>query len=151
MGAMKLFQTVLVIQLFYALAITLTTYGLAAAGSDLINAQIDPFSEVTDDLNLETVSGELEDSLTRQTNIPVVELGALVFYSGNILLDLMLNFAFAIPEMIGMLVNGLGLLFNLDSYIFVVVELFAGILVMAMYFIGLIQLLTGIRSGRAIE
>ena len=66
-------------------------------------------------------------------------------------LDLLLNFAFAIPEMIGMLINGIQRLLNIDGYLFAAVELFFSVLMVALYFIGIVQLLGGMRSGRTIE
>ena len=143
---MSYFKAVIVVMLFYSVCITMITYALPADAR--VQTQI--FSNFNEDISLEGTSTLVEDSIQEQTNIPVVEVGALVFYSGNIILDLMLNFAFAIPEMLGLLVNGFMLLFNVDSYLFAIVEIFASVAVTIMYMIGLIQLLTGIRSGRMV-
>lgn len=148
MGMFSLFKSVIMVQLFYALGITLLTYSLSSAGIPL--NYIGSFSDLADSIDLKGVSEDVQNSLESQTSIPVIELGALVFYSGNILLDLILNFAFAIPEMIGLIINGIGLLFNIDSYMFAIVEIFAGVVVMVMYFVGLMGLLQDIRSGRVI-
>lgn len=143
---MDLFKVMLVVQLFYAFAITSLAYGMPEETRQYVTG----FSDVSSTIDLESISGQVEESLESQLNIPVIELGALIFYSGNILIDLLLNFLFAIPQMIGMLINGLMLLINVDSYLFAVVELFASGVVVIMYFIGIIQLLTGIRSGRLV-
>lgn len=140
------FKTIIVIMLFYSFAITLLTYSLPAESRHYVSS----FSDVANEINLENTSTQIRDSVQAQTNIPVVELGALVFYSGNILVDLLLNFAFAIPEMIGLLINGIMLLLNIDSYIFAIVEIFSAVVVTVLYFIGLIQLLTSVRSGRMV-
>lgn len=146
MDIMSLFKVVLMIQLFYSFSITTITYALPDDSLDFVTS----FSDITSKVNLESVSGDVQDSLQRQTNIPVVELGALVFYSGNILIDLILNFLFAIPEMLAMLINGFTMLFNVDSYLFAIVQLFSSVIIGIMYLLGVIQLLTGIRSGRLI-
>lgn len=143
---MDMFKAVLMVMLFYSFSITILTYAMPA---DTLN-YVSSFSDITDEMNLESVSGEVQGSLESQTEIPVIELGSLVFYSGNILIDLILNFVFAIPEMIGMLVNGIMLLFNVDSYMFAIVELFAAVVTTVLYFIGLMQLLTSVRSGRVV-
>lgn len=150
MAIMAWFKAVLVLQLFYAFVITILAHSIAVTMPGAIG-QVSAFSSVTDDINLVNVSTEIQGSLESQTNIPVIEIGALVFYSGNILLDLLFNFAFAIPEMLGMLVNGILLLFgNLDSFIWVTVQVFASVLVVVMYVVGLIELLASIRSGRSL-
>jgi len=141
---MDYFKVVLALMLFYSFAITILAYSVPSDSLQYVTA----FSDVGNSIDLETVGNDVQESLESQTNIPVIELGALVFYSGNILIDLLLNFAFAIPQMLGLLINGIQLLFNIDSYLFVVVELFASVAVMVTYFIGIMQLFTGIVSGR---
>ena len=143
---MGYFKVVILVMLFYSFGITLFTYALPSDSLSFVTG----FSDVSSSFDLETVGNEVQSSLESQTNIPVIELGALVFYSSNILLDLLLNFAFAIPQMFGMLINGLMLLFNVDSYLFAVVQLFASVVMVVLYFIGLMQLVTGIRSGRVV-
>lgn len=145
-STISLFKTIILVQLFYAFAITILSHGMPA---DALH-YVDPFSSITDDISLKGVSSDIQGSLEKQTNVPVIELGALVFYSGNLLIDMLLNFAFAIPQMLSMLVNGFMMLFSIDSQLFVVVQLFASAVVMSMYVIGIIQLLTGIRSGRIV-
>lgn len=146
MGMMNLFKTIILVQLFYAFAITMFTYSLPAESLNYVTG----FSDITNSIDLETTSQQVQESITDQTNIPVVEIGALIFFSGNIIIDLLLNFAFAIPEMLGMLINGLMILINVDSDLFAIVQLFASVVVTVLYFIGIIQLLTSIRSGRSI-
>lgn len=144
MNIMRLFFTIIVVQLFFSFAVTIFCNYLP----DEAKNRVSSFSDLANDIDLTEVSGEVQGALERQTNIPVIEIGALVFYSGNILLDLLLNFAFAIPEMIGLVVYGIQSLLQLPSYIIVMTELFSGVVVIALYFMSLIQLITGLRSGR---
>lgn len=141
-----LFKTIILIQLFYSFGITTLTYSLP---EDTLN-YVSGFSEITETVNLENTAAEVEESIRDQTNIPAIELGALIFYSGNILIDLLLNFAFALPQMLAMLVNGIMMLFSINSQIFITVQLFASVLIITIYFISLIQLIASIRSGRVI-
>lgn len=143
---MDLFKVVLIIQLFYAVSITLIAYSIPEDAQDYVTA----YSDIASSINLNSVATDVQDSIDKQTKLPIVELGALVFYSGNILIDLILNFAFAIPQMIGLVISGIRIIFNLDIYVIATVQLFATAVVAVMYFIGVIQLLTGIRSGRLI-
>lgn len=145
--AYEWFISAIMVMLFYSFAITTLTYALPADSLSYVNS----FSDIRSDLTLDSVATDIEDGLTQQQSIPVIELGALVFYSGNILIDLLLNFIFAFPEMVGLLVNGITTIFNLDTMIFATVQIFATVLMMALYIIALIQLLTNVRSGQLIR
>lgn len=144
--AVDLFVIILISQLFYAGAITLILHGLPADADVFATG----FSDVTSDLTLNEVSSTVQDNLVSQTNIPILDVGALVFYSGNIIIDLLLHFTFALPEMIGLLINGIAMLFNIDNTIVVTVQLFAFTITVVLYFISIISLLTNVRAGRVI-
>lgn len=144
MNAMNMLKAIILIQLFFSAGITILSYAIPDAAQNTVTM----FSG-SGTLDIESVGADVEDSLQKQTEVPVIELGALVFYSGNILLDFLLNFVFAIPEMIGMLINGIMLLLNVDSYIFAIVEIFAAVVVVVMYFLALISFLMSLRSGTA--
>ncbi len=144
--AMELFKIVIIIQLFYAFAITVLVTSMPAESLNYVTS----FSDITEEIDLESVSSDVQGSLTSQTEIPVIDVGSLIFFSGNILLDLLLNFAFAIPQMMGLLISGLLLLINVDSNIYIAVELFTGVVIVVMYFIVIIQLIAGLRTGRVV-
>ena len=103
-------------------------------------------------LNYNDIAGDVQGGLDQQSNVPLVEVGALVFYSGNILIDLILNFVTAIPQMIGLLINGLAVLFGggLDVIFLGIIEGFASAAILIFYLLGLINLTTSIRSGRVL-
>jgi len=146
MNMMNLFKTIIIVQLFYAFAITCLAYAMPANSLTYVDA----FGDLAQEIDVEGVSGDIESSIDSQLNIPVVELGSLIFYSGNILLDLLLNFFFAIPEMIGLLLHGFTMLFNIDAVLYQAVEAFSAAIVTILYVIGLIEILISIRSGRAL-
>lgn len=146
-GIMNTIKAILLLQLFFSFSITILAYGIPSDSRNHITS----FSSITEDINLTSVSNKVSGSLESQTNMPIIELGALIFYSGNILLDLLLNFAFAIPEMIGLLFYGLTNIVPLDPQIIYIVQLFASVAVLVTYFISLMQLLTGLRSGRVVS
>jgi hypothetical protein len=141
-----LFKVMLIVSLFFSFGITLLSYALPDDTLQYVTA----FRQGSGSIEIATVGSQVESSLRSQTNIPLIELGALVFYSGNILIDFLVNFVFAIPEMVGMLINGVTMLFGVDSMIFAQVEIFFSVLMVVLYFIGLIQLLTNVRSGRLV-
>lgn len=146
LNTMVWFKITLIMMLFYSISITMLTYSMP---DDTLN-YVTGFSDLAGDIDLEDVSGEVQGSVEQQTDLPIVELGALVFYSGNILIDLLLNFAFAIPEMIALIFTGLMMLLNIDTTIVASIQLFFSVAIIVIYFISIIQLLTGIRSGRVV-
>lgn len=139
-----IFKSMLLVMLFYSFAINVIVYAMPADTRNYVSI----YSDLANDVDFYNTTNQIQDSLEKQTQIPILEVGALVFYSGNILIDLLLNFAFAIPEMIGLVIHGIMFLFNIDSGLFAIVEIFASVTVLILYFIGLIQLIVGIRSGR---
>lgn len=143
MSAMEYFKAILLTQLFYSLAITLLVYSLSPVGFD---PSIQSFSNSSSNVDATEITSEIQDTLTRQTKVSVVDVGALVLFSGNILLDLLLNFTFALPQMITLLIDGTVKLVGIDAEITGIVQVFATALIMIMYFIGLLTLLTNIRS-----
>lgn len=142
-----LFTTIIVVQLFFSLAITLISHTLPEDSLQYV----DVFVSTADTMDIQDIGEEIQGSLDKQTNIPIIELGALVFYSGNILIDLLLNFLFAIPQMFELLLTGI-LYFagGLNNFIIVSLQIFIKVLISALYLFGIIKLITNIRTGRAI-
>lgn len=145
-STMNAFKGIILAQLFFSFAITIMAYATPAGAL----VYVDSFTGLAEDISLNSTATDIQDSLEQQTNIPVVEVGALIFYSGNILLDLLLNFTFAVPEMIGLILHGIVQLVSIDTYIWAVVQMFATVATLALYLIGLIEMLTSVRSGRVI-
>jgi len=145
MGMSEIIKVMVVVMLFYSLAINLIVYTLP----DDVKNIAEPFQN-SDNYNVENMTSVFEESLQRQKDIPVVEVGALVFYSGNILVDLLVNFIYAIPEMIGFIIYTVMSLFSIPTFIINYVQLFVGGAFTILYVIGLIQMLIGVRTGRVI-
>lgn len=143
---MKMFTVMIIVQLFYSFGITTLTHSLPTSRLDYVEG----FSDLADRLDLQTISNTFEDSVLDSMNMPLIELGALIFYSGNIIIDLLMNFIFAIPQMIGLFINGFIMLFSIDTFFTVQVQLFTSVIIGVMYFIGLLQLLMNVRSQGAI-
>lgn len=139
-------RVIVIMQLFFSFGITSISYAIP----DDAKIYVDSFGDLNSNVDMESINEEIQDSLNRQTNIPVIELGALVFYSGNILLDLFLNFAFAIPQIVTMIMQGIMLLLSIDTGVIYFFQIFLTISIAVIYLIGIIQMLTNIRSGRVI-
>lgn len=142
------FPVVIIMMLFYSFCITGFSYSLP---SDVIS-YAQPFTETQSNLtSFEGVTNEVQEKLNQQRTLPVIELGALVFYSGNILVDLVINFIFAIPQMIGFVFAAVGLIFGgIDVRILLLVESFLSVVMIFTYVLSIIQMLVGMYSGRLI-
>lgn len=140
---MEYLKVVVLVMAFFSFAMTTVTYALP---SDVLD-QVEPYTNVGSESDLDNISNTIQGGLQSQTDIPVIEVGALVFYSGIFVLDLLLNFIMAIPEMIGLLIFGISSLFNFNSAIVGYVQVFASILMVALYVISIIQLVFRSRSG----
>jgi len=144
---MGYFRILIIVQLFYSFGISAVTYGMPA---DTRQNYVVAYSDLAGEIDLDSTASEIQDSLTAQTNLPLIDVGALVFYSGNFLMDLLLNFAFAVPQMLSLLINSITFIFNIDAYYINLLQLFTSVAMMAIYFISIMQLVTGIRSGRIV-
>lgn len=133
----------IIMQAFYSFAITTFVYVMP----EPTRIQSSEFTGPSNSLDLANMSNQLQDTVERQTTVPIVDVGALVFYSGNILLDFLLNMAFALPELLGLLISGFLYLFAIDNTIVFNIQVFASVAVAAWYLIGALMLITSIRSG----
>jgi len=141
---MQLFTGMLIMSLFYSFAITTMAHATEGTGmADYVTSG----SDLADRINLGSTADTVQSSLEEQVKIPNTNLGALMFYSGNLLMDLLLNFVFAVPSMIAVLFQGLMSLVGIDFVLSGAIQAFFASLFSIIYFIGIIQLLMGLRSG----
>jgi len=143
----NIFKTIILAQLFFAVVMTGYTNIVPTDAIDVI----DPFTDLAEKTDAEDINSQVQSNLERQTDLPVVELGALVFFSGNILLDFILNFAFALPAMLQLLINSVLMLINVPSQVATVLVTFVGVAVSVLYFISIINFVVGLRSGRIVS
>ena len=138
------FKIMMLVMVFWSFVFTIITYTIPV--SDRPQLALITFQNGTTDLA--AINQEFESAVTSQTEIPLVELGALLFYSGNIIIDLMLNFAFAIPEMFTILLNIMFLVLPISTQIKVGVFTFVSALIAIAYAIGILQFVTNLRGGQ---
>jgi len=146
MSVFDYFQRALWVQLFYAFAVTILVYSLAGIVS------LQPFELFTSNAgpSIDQIGEDIEGSFENQFNIPVVDLGSLVFFSGNILADLILNFITAIPNMVNILLTGFFLFIPVDAYLQTQIKVFIVVALTVAYMLGVLGFLASIRSGRSV-
>ena len=145
-NVMDFFKTMLIIQLFFSFCVT----GIAYTIPDDAMVYASQYLSLSQKITLGDVSGKIQKATTSQTNIPIIDLDGLLFYSGNLMLDLFLNFIFAIPEMITLVIGAFMTIFSLDVGLTNMIMVFSGVIFTIVYFLSLINMVISIRSGRMI-
>jgi hypothetical protein len=143
MEAMQWFVVVIIAQLFFSIGITMLTHAIPS--DDL--RYVTSYSDLANSINAEELSGSIQGSMKSQTSIPLIEVGALVFYTGNLILDLLLNFAFATPQMVTLFLTGITKIIGLDAVITGSIQLYLTAVIGILYFVLIIRLLANLRSG----
>lgn len=141
------FKAVLLVSFIYGFGITLLAYALptdAQAFGETYEAGISNAG-----LGYETIAQDVEGSFNQQLNIPVIELGSLVYYSGNVLADLVVNFVTALPQIITLLLNGVVTVFgnNIEIGLLAILQGFISAVVLAFYVLAIVSLLLTVRSS----
>jgi len=141
LNALSVFKILIVIQLLYAFTITSIAYTLPSDAKQYL--QVFPQADLS---QYSQVYEKTEESIHKQLNIPVIDLGALVFYTGNIVIDLLLNFITALPQMVTAVISVVFMHFNIDSYILAQLKLLITSLLTIIYLIMLIEFLVSMRT-----
>ncbi len=137
------FTRAIEVMAIYSIMITLLIHALPAEDRDFVlELQASPaFIELGD------MSNEFQTGIQQQKSFGVVEFGALALFSGNILIDLILNFFTALPSMATIIMNGVLMFMNLSDPIRNAVMFFTYAIVGIIYLISIILLLINIRSA----
>ncbi len=141
----EIFMVIIMVQLFYGFGITILTYALTKMGVSLNTYQSQFIAQNISSYNV--IQQKIQESIAKQTNIPIIDIGALVFYSGNIMIDLFMNFFFAVPSMFSILVNFFLSLFPIDVYLALQLKLVIYGFIAIVYLIMLIQFILGLIKG----
>lgn len=137
----ELFKLFLVISLLYSFFMTGITYALPDAANDQISLFVPTHS-----VDLEDYADEVRDKADQSMVMPMIDLGALIFFSGNLLIDLMLNMLFAVPEMVMILVSGLMYFAPIDPFLATQIKVFVFAIIALFYIIAIFALLINARS-----
>lgn len=146
MEATKTIGIILMTMLFYSFGITMLAHFIPADNL----AYVDVFSSSGAQLDFEEVGEQLDDSIQDQINVPLIDLAALVFYSGNILIDFFLNFIFAFPQMVQILLSVMFNFMDVDIFIQTTVKQAVGIIVFVPFVLLLLSFILNMRSGRGV-
>lgn len=142
-GIFEYFKFVLMMHLFFSFAITGVTHTLPDQEKNYVSM----FSTQAAEVDMGDIGQDIESSIQSEANLPLLDVGALVYHSGNLLLDLLVNFLFAIPAMITLLLSGFFLVFSVDAYIATQIKLLIYTLGALLYLLGVLVFIMNIRAG----
>lgn len=142
----QIFTAFLLLQLFYAFAVTLIVPALPGA----LDNQVIAYTNSSGLISYSTLSSDVEGTVQNQFNIPLLDFGALIFYSSSFLLNLMVNFITAVPQIMLMGLTALFVFFPFTTGLQADIRMILTLMLTLFYFISLISFVTGFRSGGAI-
>jgi len=143
MNALQLFTTLLLVQLFWRLGVSLIVPNMPNALSN----QVVMYTNSNNVIELNTLQASVSQGITDQQNIPLLEVGALVFYSSATILNIMINFFTAIPQMVTLLMTVLFLFIPLGNSLQIVLQAWVVGIVTILYFVALFTFLMGTRTN----
>lgn len=143
MNILKLMTFVIILQIIYSFGITTYMYAI----TNIDSSQAGFFNDYSKNLSsVEDISQKVSSGVDKQYNVPTVDLAMLVVYSGNIVVDLIFNFIFAIPQMVMLFLNGIGIFLNIPLSLFSQVKAVIYIVISVLYYINIIIFLINVRS-----
>src|SRR3990167_4306127 len=113
MGLLDYFAKGIEVQLFYALAIVLVLYSIP----DDQKNYIVQFNTPETNVDINSVGSEFQKSFRSTTSFGFVDIAAMALFSGNIVIDLIMNFFLAVPSMVTLLLKAIFMIFNVESFI----------------------------------
>lgn len=144
MNVIDYLRIIVLISVFYSFAITTLSYTLPDKPKYILTS----FESYSNVYNVQNITRKFEQTYQAQTSIPLADMAALVFYSGNIFIDLLFNFIFAIPSMLTLLLDVILRLLNVPAFLASLIKLTVYSISFIFYIIMLISALLGIRTGR---
>ena len=126
---------------FYSLLMTMIVYALPS--TTIANSYLE-FSDT-----FEGTASDVQDLVEKERQIPVVNIGVLVFYSGNLIVDFIVNFVTAIPSMLSFLVTIFTTIFSVDAVIASYIGIFYMTVATVGFWLAVVNAIIGTRSGRA--
>ena len=144
---LQIFTSLLLVQMFYALAVTLLVPLIPGVAS----AQLVTYTDGTGVVNMVTLAQSLQSGVTNQQSVPLLNLGTLIFYSANIIVNLMVNFFTAIPQMLTIFVDGLFHIFPIAATLQNGIKVTFITIVSIIYFIVIFSFIMSAVSGRQVQ
>lgn len=147
MGSVQLFVFILMVQLFWSFGITIFAHTIPIEQQQFVSIYLDNPTGDT----LQNIPLEVEDNTRNQLEIPVLDTVTLIMFTGNILMDLILNFLTAIPTMFILLVEGIVTFIPIEATLLKTLKLLLWVTATILYMIAIVTTLSNLRSSRGVN
>ena len=138
----QVFTYLLITQMFYAFCVTI----FVPLIPDIQQQQVIMFTDSQGVVSFSTLSTTIQGAVNNQSSIPFLDIGTLIFYSTSIILNLVLNFFTAIPQMLMMLLSTLFIFLPFNSTIQESIKMIFIVMVTILYYMLLIFYITSQRT-----
>lgn len=138
---------ILLMMVFYSIAVTL----IAHYSPSWTTSYTGDYISQGVNTDISSITSQVDLNVQSQTSLPLVDLGALLFYSGNLFLDLAVNFLTALPQMTVLVINIILSLISPDAVFSQSIKLLLQSVLFVGYMFSLIGLLLNLRSGRGVQ
>lgn len=148
---MNYFLIVIIVQLFWSFGVTGIAYAIALSPGEQLN-YVSLFTNDSTANTLQDFPETIETNTQNQFKIPLVDMATLVFYTGNLIVDLVANFITAFGQMFNLLISGfLFLIPNIDPTISQLFQTFILVLTGVIYVWGFVTTIFSSRSGTPVS
>lgn len=138
----QMFVFLLIVQMFYAFSITIFVPLIPEAQQN----QIVMYTDEQGVISFSTIGTEITGAVGSQSTIPFADIGALIFYSTSLILNLVVNFFTAIPQMVTWLLVGLFEFIPITDSIQINVKMLFTAMITILYYFLLILFIMGART-----
>lgn len=138
------FISVVLMSLFWSFSITTIVYALQQNPVQDINFIVE--FQNADLPSYQETGQDFQTNLQSQKQFGIVDAGALALFSGNLLLDLTLNFFFAVPNMFYLFFSGIFAFLHINVFLQKEIILWVQIVLSVISTIFLFQFLLGART-----
>jgi len=137
-------KAMVMVMLFWSLCISLLTSTLPAA---FVSDELIFFTNSDNNYTMQELGDMVGVGADDQFDVAFTDFTSLIFYSSNLFFTLLVNFIFAVPQMLSLLIRGLFLFIPVAATIKAQLLSFFNITIVALYLLGIIGLVLNIRSG----
>jgi hypothetical protein len=145
---LKWIVLIITVQLFWGFSVTMLAYALP---TDVVGAQsaLSQYAGTAADFDQSLIAANIRENIQSQMQLSFVDIGALVYYSGNLVIDIIVNFFTAVPSMITLAINSYFMVFPIDAQLQAGVLQLIWVLASILYFVAFLSFIMQLRSGQS--
>lgn len=147
MGSVNFFVFVIMVQLFWSFGATTFAYTLPDNQLQYVTIYTGHSTAST----LQDVSIDVEENIESQVELPVIDAVTLIMFTGNLLVDLILNFLTAVPAMFILLIEGITLFIPIEATLLGTFKMLLWVTATVLYVIAIATTIANMRSSQGVN